>query len=91
MIENNANIGEMQLKDLTIEEFRELVTACVRETVEAVIDERLEEMLDPDPVTVKDSFRDGLLELRDRRLRGEVQMLSREQVLQALDLGDCVL
>lgn len=91
MIENNANIGEMQLKDLTIEEFRELVTACVRETVEAVIDERLEEMFDPDPVTVKDSFRDGLLELRDRRLRGEVQMLSREQVLQALDLGDCEL
>lgn len=32
----------MQIKDLTIEEFRQLVKACIRETVEEIIDEKRE-------------------------------------------------
>ena len=44
----------MQIKDLTIDEFRQLIKTCIRETVEEIIDDRL----DDDPDTIKPSLRD---------------------------------
>ncbi len=47
----------MQIKDLTIDEFRQLIKTCIRETVEEIIDDRL----DDDPDTINPQLRDRLL------------------------------
>lgn len=75
----------MQIKDLTIEQFRQLVKTCIRETVEEIINETLDTT---DPDTIKPDLRDRLLQQRDRRQRGKTQTLSAAQALQALDLDN---
>jgi len=72
----------MQLEDLTIDEFRQLIKTCIRETVEATIDDRP----DDDPDTIKPSLRESLLAQRDRRQRGQIQTLNASEARQALDL-----
>jgi len=70
----------MQVKDLTIDELKTLI----RETVM----EALEELF-PDPdqgKTVKEEFKQELLETRKRRETG-VKGISAEEVMQKLGLG----
>jgi hypothetical protein len=74
----------MQIKDLTIDEFRQLIKTCIRETVEEIIDDRL----DDDPDTILPELRQTLLQQRDRRQTGQTKTLSAAEALQALDLDD---
>lgn len=70
----------MQVKDLTIDELKTLIRETVREA--------LEELL-PDPdqgKTVKDEFKQELLETRKRREAG-VRGIPAEEVMQKLGLG----
>jgi hypothetical protein len=70
----------MQVKDLTIEDFK----ALIRETVEEVLQDIL---LDPDAgKQVKDSVRQQLLHMKERRKTSK-QALSSEEVMQELGLN----
>ena len=46
----------MHIKDLTINEFRQLITTCIRETVEDIVSDRLDD--DPDTLTLNPQLRD---------------------------------
>lgn len=70
----------MQIKDLTIDEFRVLI----RETVEDALQDLL---LDPDQGRpLKDSVRQQLLAMRERRLEGKKAIPS-AQVMDELGLN----
>ncbi|OAB60979.1 hypothetical protein AY599_17745 [Leptolyngbya valderiana BDU 20041] len=74
----------MQIKDLTIEEFRQLIKTCIRETVEEIIDDRL----DDDPDAILPQLRQSLLQQRERRQTGQTKIFNAAEALQALDLDD---
>lgn len=70
----------MQIKDLTVEEFKSLV----RETIEEVLQDML---LDPDEgKALKDSVRQQLLQMKERRQTQKLT-LSSEEAMQELGLN----
>lgn len=72
----------MQIKDLTVDEFRILI----RETVEDTLQDLL---LDPDEGrSLKASFAQQLLALREKRQQGETQTLSSSEALKELGLSE---
>ncbi len=71
----------MQIKDLTIDEFKTLI----RETVEDTLQDLL---LDPDEgKSLQSSFVQQLLTLREKRQQGETQTLSSSEALKELRLS----
>ena len=88
----------MQLKDLTVEEFRQLLTSWMRETVEEVLQEILMddgiadetdgEIDDEARLSLKPEFRQALLQRRAERQQGTAKTLTTEQVMERLGLTD---
>jgi hypothetical protein len=71
----------MQVKDLTLDELKTLIGETVKETLEEFLPD-----LD-EGKTVKEKFKQQLLEIRKRRDKG-VRGISTEDVMQRLGLGD---
>jgi DNA mismatch repair ATPase MutS len=71
----------MQVKDLTLDELKTLI----RETVEETLEEFLPDL--DEGKTVKEKFKQQLLEIRKRREKG-VRGISTEEVMQRLGLSD---
>jgi hypothetical protein len=70
----------MQVKDLTIDELKTLIRETVIEALEAIL---------PDPdegATVREDFKQELLEIRKRRDIG-VRGISAAEVVQKLEIG----
>ena len=84
----------MQLKDLTVEEFRQLITGWMRETVEEVLQEILMgddmngDLDDEAHLPLKPEFRQALLQRRAERQQGKTKPLTTEQVMERLGLTD---
>lgn len=88
----------MQLKDLTVEEFRQLITSWMRETVEEVLQEILMEDGSADEIDgeiddearlpLKPKFRQALLQRRAERQQGNTKTLTTAQVMERLGLTD---
>ncbi|MEM6503450.1 MAG: hypothetical protein AAF685_16645 [Cyanobacteria bacterium P01_C01_bin.89] len=74
----------MQLKDLTVEEFRQLLKVWMRETVEEVLQEI--SMDEESHLPLKSEFRQSLLERREERLQGKSKTYSTEEVMERLGL-----
>lgn len=74
----------MQLKDLTVEEFRELFQEIIRETVTDV----LQEVLTESEVNgaIKPEFKASLIRQREQRLSGQSKTLSTAEMMQHLGL-----
>lgn len=71
----------MQVKDLTLDELKTLIRETVKETLE-------EFLPDPDEgKTVKEEFKQQLLEIRKRR-ETAVQGISTDEVMQRLGLDN---
>ncbi|NJO78216.1 MAG: hypothetical protein HC827_06605 [Cyanobacteria bacterium RM1_2_2] len=71
----------MQVKDLTIDELKTLIRETVMEALEALL---------PDPdegATVREDFKQELLEIRKRRALGS-RSIPAEEVMERLGLGD---
>ena len=71
----------MQVKDLTLDELKTLI----RETVEETLEEFLPDL--DEGKTVKEKFKQQLLEIRKLREKG-VRGISTEEVMQRLGLSD---
>jgi hypothetical protein len=71
----------MPVKDLTLDELKTLI----RETVEETLEEFLPDL--DEGKTVKEKFKQQLLEIRKRREKG-VRGISTEEVMQRLGLSD---
>ncbi|MGL5871411.1 MAG: hypothetical protein ACRC2R_03415 [Xenococcaceae cyanobacterium] len=71
----------MQVKDLTLDEFKILIRETVKETLEEFLPD-----LD-EGKTIKEEFKQQLLEIRKRRETG-VRGISTEEVMQRLNLSD---
>lgn len=71
----------MQVKDLTLDEFKILIRETVKETIEEFLSD-----LDEGKI-IKEEFKQQLLEIRKRRETG-VRGISTEEVMQRLGLSD---
>jgi hypothetical protein len=71
----------MKIKDLSIDEFKSLI----RETVEDTLQDLL---LDPDAgKSLKHSFEQQLLRIREQRQLGKTQMASSDEAMEELGLN----
>ena len=76
----------MQLKDLTVEEFQQILKSWIRETIEEVLQEIL---IDEESyLSLKPEFHESLLRQREQRIQKKAKTLSTEQVMERLGLSE---
>jgi len=71
----------MKIKDLSIDEFKSLIRETVEDTLQGLL-------LDPDAgKSLKQSFEQQLLHIREQRQLGKTQMVSSDEAMEELGLN----